>query len=248
MSNPHSPGNDDFPLGNEDTQPIPVVTDIVDYGAVDYDKTVVAPRAPGSVPPAESSGYQVLPSDAFAPTGRKSRRFAVIAAVCVVVLGALAIGAFALFSGGDDEASTPAAVVPVPPVSTPVDAVCPAGTIGKVTTGRDAGGTDSGANVIKAFNYAYYNKRDANAVNEFVLPAARQAVIPSIENLQQAIDALPQGTTHCLTITDLGGGLNKVDLTQIDPGADGNRITFHQMIQTTNDNGRWLIVSNTAVN
>ncbi|WP_062391731.1 hypothetical protein [Gordonia phthalatica] len=250
MTDSRRPDGDDFFLADDDTQEIPVVEDGIDYGA----ETVAYLPVSGDLPTAQRpaagaapSDYTVLPSDAFAPkTRRKNRRFALIAAACVVVLGAIIGGSFWIFAG-DDDSSTPIASTPKPPVSAPVDEICPSKVDGKVTTGRDAGGTGSGPEVIKAFNYAYYNKRDANAVSEFVLPAAQQAVIPSIENLQKAIDALPKQTTHCLTITELGGGLYRTDLAQFDPAPGGDRVTFHQLIQTTDDNGRWLIVSNTAV-
>ncbi|MGB3603791.1 hypothetical protein [Gordonia sp. (in: high G+C Gram-positive bacteria)] len=228
-----------------------MVTGGVDYSTVDYgyDNTYDADGT--STRPESTSTYELLPSDAFAPTTtRKSRRFAIIAAACIVILGVIAIGAYTAFAGGGDDSSaspTASAPAPAPADRGSTDAACPARTVGNVTTGSDAGGSGSGIDVIKAFNYAYYVKRDAQAVSEFVVPAARRAVIPSIANLQMAIDDLPKGTTHCLTITDLGNGLHKVDLAQIAPGPGGQRTVFHQMIQTTSENGRWLIVSNTAV-
>lgn len=214
-----------------DTQEIPVVEDGVDYAASGQRRT--------------PSDYTILPSDAFAPTAaRKRRRLAAVVAGVVAVI-AVVVGVMWIVSGGD-ESPTPRVAESAAP-KPPVDELCPATVSGKTATGRDAGGQDSGVAVIKAFNYAYYNKRSAQAVSEFVLPSARNSVIPSIENLQKAIDALPKQTTHCLTITDLGGGLHRVALAQFDPSPGGDRVTFNQMIQTTNENGKWLIVSNTAV-
>lgn len=243
--------DDDFPFGDDTTQEIPIVDGGFDYA--DHDVTATISRAADqdsstNVRPAspQAPGYTVLPSDAFAPKPtRKRRRVALVAASCVFALGVIIGGSFWIFADGD-QSSGPVEAAPKPQTSAPVDP-CPTRVEGNITTGRDAGGTDSSANVIKALNYAYYVKRDANAVSEFVQPAARHAVIPSIENMQQAIDALPKQTTHCLTITDLGGGLNRVDLVQFDPSPGGDRVTFHQMIQTTYENGKWLIVSNTAV-
>lgn len=226
-------------FGDEDTQEIPVVGD-----------RPVAAHAPDAPRPSSGSapGYTILPADAFAPkTSPKRKRLTMAAAASVVVAGLIAVGVYGTVGGGDDAPAAPRATTVVAAKPPPSDEQCPTRTSGNVTTGRDAGDTESGVGVIKAFNYAYYVKRDANAVNEFVLPAARESVIPSIANLQKAIDDLPASTTHCLTITDLGEGLNRVDLAQIVPGPGGDRITFHQMIQTTSENGRWLIVSNTAV-
>ena len=252
MSDPQTPGNDDLEFGDDDTQEIPVV-DGPDYGADSqayrpdpFHPDAFSATAHRPVPNESSSGYTVLPSDAFAPkTTRKNRRYALIAAACVVVLGVIVGGAVLLFGGSDDSGITEAS--PSGSSTTQADEVCPAGVDGNVTTGRDAGGTDSSADVIKAFNYAYYVKRDARAVSEFVQPAARPAVIPSLEKLQEAIDDLPRDIVHCLTITDLGGDLNRVQLAQFDPRPGGDRTTFHQQIQTTYENGRWWIVSNMAV-
>lgn len=237
MTEPHTSDGALVP-DDEDTQEIPVI-DGDDYGAV----PTAARR--------QSSTYEVLPSDAFAPSAVQKRRRVAMIAVGVAAVAAIIIGGIWIAADGDDGSSAPTAsdgvVEPPGPTPPPVDTLCPATVSGNTTTGRDAGGQDSGVGVIKAFNYAYYNKRDAQAVSEFVLPAARSSVIPSIPNLQKAIDALPKPTTHCLTITDLGGGLHRVALTQFDPSPGGNRVTFNQMIQTTNENGKWLIVSNTAV-
>lgn len=239
MSEPHSPKSDlDHLAGNDATQKIPIVQG--GYDVADYET-----RGARSATPTD---YALLPTDAFAPKARpKNRHYALIATAGVGVLGVIIGGAFWIFAGDGDDTTAATGTSPAAPVPTPIDEVCPARSDGNVTTGRDAGGTDSSAGVIKAFNDAYYTQRDANAVSQFVLPAARPAVIPSLENLQKAIDALPANTTHCLTITDLGGGLNRVDLAQFDPAPGGDRATFHQLVQTTNDNGRWLIVSNTAV-
>ena len=244
--------DDDFVLGNDETQEIPVVVGRIDYDVDSAAYPHIDPTNSAAYQPpssGSSSGYTMLPSDAFAPkTTRKSRRFALTAAAAVIVIGAVGGGAYAIFSTGDaPETAGPAVAAPSAPKAENVDAECPARTDSTVTTGRDAGSSASGTDVIKAFNYAYYTRRDAKAVSEFVLPATLNTIIPSIENLQNAIDALPAATTYCLTITDLGSGLHRVALAQIDPKPGGDRTTFHQMIQTTEENGRWLIVSNTAV-
>ncbi|MGB6245960.1 MULTISPECIES: hypothetical protein [Gordonia] len=236
MSGPHASEDGTVFADDADTQEIPVVEDDVDGGAAQTG------RRAGDDPTA----YPILPSDAFAPAPRRRGRFVMVAAAGAVALGVVVGGAAWQLTGSRDTVA--AAVADEPgPGSVPADEACPTRVDGKVTTGRDAGGTDSGPGVIKAFNAAYYNLRSAAAVSEFVLPAARQAVIPSIENLQQAIDALPPATAHCLTITELDDGWHRVDLAQFDPAPGGDRITFHQLIQTTREDGRWLIVSNTAV-
>ncbi|WP_424293284.1 hypothetical protein, partial [Gordonia sp. (in: high G+C Gram-positive bacteria)] len=96
INDPHEPGTDDgFSRDDDDTQQIPVVTGGVDYSTVDYgyDNTYDADGT--STRPESTSTYELLPSDAFAPTTtRKSRRFAIIAAACIVILGVIAIGAY----------------------------------------------------------------------------------------------------------------------------------------------------------
>ncbi|WP_347956214.1 hypothetical protein [Gordonia aichiensis] len=182
---------------------------------------------------------------------RNNRRLLLGAAACTVVVACAGIGGYMMLGGGDGQsvATPPAATSSLTSAQTPTSAVppgssCPSSTEGKVTTGNDAGSlTASGADTIKSFNYAYYTKRSSEAAADAVMSSSIRPMFGSIDNLQAAIDALPQGTTHCLTITDLGNGLYSTELSQIPPGG-GDPEIFKQRIQTARSGGKTLIVSN----
>ncbi|WP_052692331.1 hypothetical protein [Gordonia sihwensis] len=182
---------------------------------------------------------------------RNNRRLLIGAAACAVVVAGAGIGGYMMLGGGDGQsvATPPAATSAPTSTQTPTSAVppgssCPSSTEGKVITGNDAGSlTASGADTIKAFNYAYYTKRSSEAAVDAVMPSSVKPMFGSVGNLQSAIDALPQGTTHCLTITDLGNGLYTTELSQIPPGG-GDPEIFKQRIQTARSGGKTLIVSN----
>lgn len=202
----------------------------------------------GCQPP---SGGDQLPGSA-PDSSRNSRRLLVGSAVCAAVIGVVGGIGYVAF-GGDEPAQTStstssdSAVGPTSAAApATADSGCPSGTDGQVVTGRDAGDlTASGAETIKAFNYAYYTKRSAVDAVGAVMPSSVKPMFTSVANLQSAIDALPTGTTHCLRITSLGDGRYSTELTQSPPGG-GEPAIFNQLIQTAQSSGKTLIVSNQA--
>lgn len=122
---------------------------------------------------------------------------------------------------------------------------CASSIDGGVVTGRDPGGQSSGPDVIKAFNHAYYVLRDGKTAVGYWLPAAQGKAVGTPTMVQAAIDALPEDTTHCLKITDRGNGLYATELSEIPPGG-GEPTIYRQLIQTVDEGGKTMIVSNTA--
>ena len=123
------------------------------------------------------------------------------------------------------------------------DADCPSTVRGNVTTGRDPGDQSSGAGVVKAFDYAYYVRRDAVAARALGTPAARMG---SAQQMQPFIDKRIPGTRHCLSITNEGKGLYTVELTETAPGG-GAPTVFRKRVQTTTADGKSWIVSIEAI-
>jgi len=174
-----------------------------------------------------------------------SRRLRAAGAVAALIAVAAILWAIVGGEGGAQKTAHPPARAemsgaPSPSAPPAPGGDCPSTSSGPVTTGRDAGNTSSGANAIKAFDYAYYQQRSGAAAR---LVADPDGHIGSAQSMQQAIDALPVGTTHCLRITDMGNGLFAVQLTTQSPGG-GAPVTIRQLIQTTTTpDGRTLLQS-----
>lgn len=163
----------------------------------------------------------------------------VVVVLAAVVLAAVAgVGVWAVSSlvGGTTsqtpnadlpalDATTPPAVAVPPPSVT--DPACPSTAVGSVSWGKDAGGTDTGVEAIKKFDYGYYVTRSGVAAREAVAP---DALVGDAASLQSSIDAMPPGTTHCLQITDRGSGTFEVRLAEFRPNAEPE-LTF-QVIET----------------
>ncbi len=152
-----------------------------------------------------------------------------------VAAGLLAGGLFSV--GGSDAPTDPVkAMETADPSSDAVE--CPTRTEGATTTGRDPGNQTSGANVIKAFDYAYYTWRSGTAARAMV--SSNGKVAPAIQ-IQSAIDVLDQDLRYCLSITDRGKGVYGVELTEIPP--IGEPRVINQKITTTEIGGKYWIAA-----
>ena len=185
------------------------------------------------------------------PRARRSRRVligsvaALVAVVAVVVAGGVWVVSSLLPSDSHpvtdvplaegQSSSAPAAGEGAAPSVT--DPACPTRDVGQVAWGRGNGDTSSAVQTIRGFNYAYYVTRSGAAARSYVAP---NALFGSAPQLQQAIDSLPAGTTHCLQITDQGGGTYAVTVAEFRPGAP--RPVINAEVLTTADvGGRTLI-------
>lgn len=195
------------------------------------------PRPPRPTPAAHDVGEQA--GGRLGQVWANHRRPILVITGAVIAL-AVAAGLLAggLFSGGDSQAPTD----PVEAMATPdptSDAVeCPTRTEGATTTGRDPGNQTSGANVIKAFDYAYYTWRSGTAARAMV--SSNGKVAPAIQ-IQSAIDVLDQDLRYCLSITDRGRGVYGVELTEIPP--IGEPRVINQKITTTEIGGKYWIAA-----
>ncbi|QSE72471.1 hypothetical protein JYA91_29580 (plasmid) [Rhodococcus sp. PSBB049] len=165
---------------------------------------------------------------------------AVLGVAGIVIAGTVALGHL----DGSDSASPTA----VPPVAAPVDengvpilslpepdpAEEPQDTAGECRA--DRGDQKTGAGVIAAFNFAYYNQRNGEAARAVATPTS--TVQPGPE-LQRFIDAVPLGTNYCQKITALSDGVYLVDLSVMRPGQPVERGT--QTVTTAHLDGRWYV-------
>lgn len=189
------------------------------------------------------------------PRRRGSRRGLLIAVTVFVVVVAASVGAgvWALQSMSSSTSTPAASAIPSapvqvidsiatqpssPPTADPADP-CPETTTGAVTTGDDQGDVVGGAAVIKRFNFAYYVWRSGAKAREVVAP---NALVGTVQQLDDGIRSIPEGSTFCLSITDRGEGLWAVQLTQNTPNP-ADRKVWHQLVQTVDSQGRTWIVS-----
>lgn len=133
--------------------------------------------------------------------GRNRLLPVLLGAAGVVALGAAAYVQFAVV-GADESTPAPTAAnrpgSAVPGVPSAADPNCPAERLGNTVQGNGPGGTGSGPEAIFGFQHAYYVARSGEQARTLVAP---DAAVPPAADIQQGIDGIPPGTTHCLRIT-----------------------------------------------
>lgn len=159
----------------------------------------------------------------------------VAAAVLVVTVLATVVGH--LVSDSNPAPTDPARVLAAQdPASDAVE--CPTTTDGAVSSGRGPGSQSSGVEVIRAFNFAYYRWRNAQAARSMV---SLKGKVGDVIDMQSAIDLMAPGVRYCLAITDTGNNRYDVELTEISPAGSGAQRLIRQSVQTENIGGRWWI-------
>lgn len=218
------------------TRPAPVMPP-APPGPAEAFTPVDPPPSPPWATEAPTKTEPVTPVPSTPRTPRSWILFPVVAIAGVIVV--VGVIAYALFgSDGPEPTATPAPPAPSTTASSAAPGVqCPSRSSAGVTTGADAGDQNSGPGVIKAFNYAYYVTRNAEQAAGVALVGA----VATPQEMQTFIDERPEGTTHCLRITDLGEGSYAVELTEAPPG-DGAPTVFRQIINTTEAQGKTWIV------
>lgn len=153
----------------------------------------------------------------------------------VVVIGANVLG------GGSDNPDGPEAVAAVAETT---NAAAPttdsSGTTGESTEvgdecRADRGDQKSGPGVIAAWNHAYYSQRDGAAARALATP---NSSVVAADELQKFIDEVPEGTSYCVSTTELNGDVYLVDLSELRPGGV-ERIT--QTVTTKKIDGQWFV-------
>ncbi|MFE7418331.1 hypothetical protein [Rhodococcus sp. NPDC057529] len=186
---------------------------------------------PEQLPPPPAPTW-LTPGDEPDPTlpvrdGRGKRKLAVAGAAAAVV--AVVVGVVAVFTSTSGDAS-----------GNPVAAGwCTASRDGATVVGNGPGGTTDGVAAILAFDHAYYVERSGAKAREVVAP---DAPLGSAETIQGGIDSLlPEGTEHCLAITETEPGHYAVTLSELRP--DGSTKQYEQVVTTADRDGRTYITS-----
>ncbi|MFC9837624.1 hypothetical protein ACFVKB_28015 [Rhodococcus sp. NPDC127530] len=148
------------------------------------------------------------------------------AAVIAVIAGVVAV--FASTSG--DASGTPFAAAE--------SGWCVESRDGSTVVGNGPGGTSDGVAAILAFDHAYYVARSGAKSREVVAP---DAPLGSAETIQGGIDSVPEGTEHCLAITESEPGRYAVTLSELRP--DGSTKKYQQVVTTADRDGRTYITS-----
>ena len=157
--------------------------------------------------------------------------------VVVAVIAAVVIGHVLGRANSQAPATLP---TPTPTQALSSDEIeCPTKTVGSVSTGRGPGNQSSGVEVIRAFNWAYYQWRNASAARAMV---SADGKVGSVIGMQAAIDVLTPGLRYCLAITDEGDNTFGVQITEIPPN-DGQQRVIKQDVHTENIGGRYWITS-----
>ncbi|SEE10031.1 hypothetical protein SAMN04490240_4922 [Rhodococcus pyridinivorans] len=154
-----------------------------------------------------------------------------LAAVAVVGLAGWSITAFV--GGGDDDADFGGLV---PDTATAAPTAAAAAADDPCSPGE--GDQLSGEGVIAALEHRYYLLRSGESVRELMAP---DAPLPEAAMIQQGIDTVPLGTTHCLEVTAIGPNTYSAQITEVRPD---RRNEFKQRITTTTaEDGRVMIRS-----
>ncbi|MGV9709874.1 hypothetical protein ACWDTI_04340 [Gordonia sp. NPDC003424] len=171
-------------------------------------------------------------------TGKRTAIVGVAAVVLLVLVGST-LALVRVAGGAEEDPAAQPQTTSAETTTATADAgsSCPSNTSGGLTTGNDAGDLQSGPGVIKAFNHAYYVERSAQQAVAVAVPNA----VAKQEILQQYIDQVPAGTTHCLSITDRGNNTFSVLLTESSPGKA--QVVYRQTIETVQTDGKYLIAS-----
>ncbi|MEV6387734.1 hypothetical protein [Nocardia xishanensis] len=168
-------------------------------------------------------------------------RVVVLLIVAVLLLALVAVGVLYLLRSSGNRA----AVAPTSPpmqftagsAQAGITSGCPTERGDRLIRSAAAGSTDSGPDVVLAFQYAYYVERSGERARAFVAPDAN---ISAASTIQRGIDSVPEGTTHCVRVTTVTDDMYSVEVTEYRPG--GAPATYNkQTVTTAVIGGRTLI-------
>ncbi|TQC40011.1 hypothetical protein EEB14_57065 [Rhodococcus sp. WS4] len=191
--------------------------------------TSTVPAAEPEQPPAPK---WLTPGDEPAPAppvraGRGKQRLAVAGATAAVIAVVAGVVAALTSTSGDGT-----------PVAAADSGWCVASGDGSTVVGNGPGGTSDGAAAILAFDHAYYVERSGAKARAVVTP---DALLESAETIQGGIDSVPEGTEHCLAVTETAPGRYAVTLSELRP--DGSTKKYEQVVTTADRDGRTYITS-----
>ena len=180
---------------------------------------------------------------------RKNRRALLIAGGgAVVAVGVVTAGVVALMSTQTPTPALPTPAVSTPPASptasTPTDPTLGGGPgceplrNANVVRGNGTGGTNSGPDVILAFQHAYYVTRSATAARALTTPDAQ---VSPVEAIEAGIATIPVGTRYCLTITPSSTEESTYAVVIIETRPDSQVRTYQQTVSVTSRDNKTLI-------
>ncbi|MEV4234730.1 MULTISPECIES: hypothetical protein [unclassified Nocardia] len=111
----------------------------------------------------------------------------------------------------------------------------------QLVRGNGTGSTDSGPDVILAFQYAYYMTRSASDARALTTP---DAAVSSVALIDAGIKSIPPGTQHCVMITPMLDGRFDVVITEF--RLDATVRTYRQFVSVTSHEGITVITKITA--
>ncbi|WP_040703644.1 MULTISPECIES: hypothetical protein [Nocardia] len=172
------------------------------------------------------------------PTARL-RWLGIAAGLAVVAAVATILAVFRSGATEPDTAVAHSAVLAAPPTTSATPAPACTGLSGEVVT-DGAGDRRSLSGVVAAFEYAYYQLRDAAAALGLVAPEAGLV----FDALAVGIASIPTGSTHCVAISPIAPTTAEVHLVERHP--DGTRIDYLQLINVrpADQAGGDLVISN----
>ena len=173
--------------------------------------------------------------------GRVRLLFVGVVAAVLVVIGAGAWVMSSLLSGPETSASP---TLKLPPTAAAdeggavAESECETSESATAVSGNGKGDQESVAGVVLAFQHAYYVARDVDEMKPLL---AKDSQITDLDALQEGIDSVARGTTHCLRVVSDGDDAALVELTETAP--DGTETTYNQRVKTTRTDGEVQIVS-----
>lgn len=209
--------------------PVPVAEERFSSG-----RTASARESASRVVAAADAGHRATHPTTQVTTRRpvgKGLTYAGLGLAAVAVVGLAGWGITAFVDGGDDDADfgglVPDAATAAPTAAAADDPCSPG-----------EGDQLSGEGVIAALEHRYYLLRSGESVRELMAP---DALLPDAAMIQQGIDTVPLGTTHCLEVTAIGPNTYSAQITEVRPD---RRNEFKQRITTTTaEDGRVMIRS-----
>lgn len=229
-----------------DSQEVPssVGESTTDFAVADVSEAIADRFAAVPVSPSPAKSRPQFRSRVPSMIRLSRKRVVLVTGVGAVVVGLTAAvlgvtGADSDRAEGSD-AGTQAVAAEEPGGATqegPGSASCPLVTEGPRLSGSGPGDQSSGPATVLAFNYGYYVLRSANAARAVAAPTA----VADAASMQEFIDRLPEGTTHCVQIESRGPDTYAVQVTEIPP--DAAPTIFPQIITTTEANGKTWIAS-----
>ncbi|MFC9894305.1 hypothetical protein ACFVMC_11480 [Nocardia sp. NPDC127579] len=113
---------------------------------------------------------------------------------------------------------------------------CEAARTGEFVRGNGVGSTESGPDVILAFQHAYYVQRSGAAARALTAP---DALVPAAAMIDKGIASVPEGTRHCVLITPMPDGRFDVVITDMRP--DASVRTYRQFVTVAVEDGAMVI-------